>query len=73
MESELEVKMLDEKRAIVVVPEESLAYLIEQNPLGFSVIKKLPKKEITELLTEAGSRSFKKLGEIIEKIRKKKE
>jgi len=73
MEHEFEVKMLDEHRAVVVVPRESLAYLIDQSPLGFSVIKKLPRKDLAELMEEAGTRSIKKIAEFIETIRKKKD
>lgn len=69
---DIEVKMLNEKRGIVLVPSGEDAYLIDETPLGVTVIKKFPKKTITELVEEAGKSSMKKLGEVISAFEKKK-
>jgi len=72
MEDEFEVKKIDEHKAVVIVPSETLAYLIEDSPLGATIIKKLPKKTITELLSEASKKEAKRLSEFLETIKKKK-
>jgi len=69
---DIEVKMLNKNRSIVTIPSGEDAYLVEETPLGMVVIKKFPKKTITELVEEAGKGSMKKLGEVINAFQKSK-
>lgn len=69
---DIEVKMLGKNRAIVLVPSGEDAYMIDETPLGVTIIKKFPKKTITELAEEVSKRGMQKLGEVVSAFEKKK-
>jgi len=62
----IEIKKIDDKRSVIVIPKEDDAYLIDKSPIGVTTLKKFPKETILELIDEIGKSKMKKLGDFLE-------